>query len=180
MANPDGLIGGANLEGWLYILVAFDWGDEINLEQAGRLAPGALLDLPPRPRTPTSIAYKRRPLHFSLGAQCCVLPHVEPLPTQSAAATVFDFGGVSVAFKTHLQTPRESLSLLAGRLADVEVRRALIQAARQAVAPLHDKLRPAIGKAEWNPDLWEEYFVFHLPPRMIRSSNSRAKIRAQS
>jgi hypothetical protein len=164
MANPNALIGDANLEGWLYILVAFDWGDEVNLEQAGRLAPGAILDLPPRPRTPTSIAYKRRPLHFSLGAQCCELPHVEPLPTQSAEATVFDFGGVSVAFKTRLQMPRESLSSLAGRLADMEVRRALIRAARQAVAPLHDRLRPAIGKAEWNPDLWEEYFVFHLPP----------------
>ena len=75
-----------------------------------------------------------------------------------------DFGGVSVAFKTRLQMSRESLSSLAGRLADMEVRRALVQAARQAVTPLHDKLRPAIGKAEWNPDLWEEYFVFHLPP----------------
>jgi hypothetical protein len=164
MANPNALIGDANLQGWLYLLVAFDWGDEVNLEQAGRLAPGALLDLPPRPRTPTSIAYKRRPLHFNLGAQCCELPCVEPLPTQSAEATVFDFGGVSVAFKTRLQMSRESLSSLAGRLADMEVRRALVQAARQAVTPLHDKLRPAIGKAEWNPDLWEEYFVFHLPP----------------
>ena len=164
MSSPNASIGDAVLQGWLFILVAFDWGDEVNLEQAGRLAPGELLELPPRPRTPTSIAYKRRPLHFSLAAQCCELPGVEPLPTQSAQATVFDFGGVSVAFKARIQVPRESLSLLAGRLADMEVRRALIQSARQAVAPLHDKLQPAIAKPKWDADLWEEYFVFYLPP----------------
>jgi hypothetical protein len=164
MANPNALISEADLQGWLYIFVAFDWGEEVNLDQAGRLAPGALLDLPPRPRTPTSIAYKRRPLHFSLDAQRCDLPQVDLLSTQGAQVTVFDFGGVSVNFKTRLKTSREGLSSLAGKLAETEVRRALIHSARQAVTPLHEKLRPAIGKPEWASDLWEEYFVFHLPP----------------
>jgi hypothetical protein len=99
MANPNALISEADLQGWLYIFVAFDWGDEVNLDQAGRLAPGALLDLPPRPRTPTSIAYKRRPLHFSLDTQRCDLPQVDLLSTQGAQVTVFDFGGVSVNFR---------------------------------------------------------------------------------
>ena len=44
------------------------------------------------------------------------------------------------------------------------VQRTLIQAARQAVAPLHEKLLPAVTKPHWSHELWEEYFVFHFPP----------------
>ncbi len=44
----------AVLGGRLHVYVAFDWGDEIDLEHAGRLAPGAALALSRRPRTPSS------------------------------------------------------------------------------------------------------------------------------
>ena len=87
------------LAGWLYLYVAFDWGEEVNLDHAGRLAPGAVLDLSRRPRTPTSIAYKPPPLRFRLEAAALALPGAEPLPVESAEATVFDFGAVSVGFK---------------------------------------------------------------------------------
>ena len=152
------------LTGWLYFYVAFDWGDEVNLRQAGRLAPGAALDLSRRPRTPTSIAYKPPPLRFRLEAAALAVPGAAPLPVESAEATVFDFGAVSVGFKAPFRAGRAELTALAGRLADRDATRALIQTACQALTPLYEKLRPAVLRPTWNPDLWEEYFVFHFPP----------------
>ena len=116
MAPPDALAG------WLYLYVAFDWGEEVHLDRAGRLAPGAVLDLSRRPRTPTSIAYRPPPLHFRLETAGLTLPGAEPLPVQSAEATVFDFGAVSVAFKASFRLGRHALTALAGRLADRDVR----------------------------------------------------------
>ena len=152
------------LAGWLYLYVAFDWGEEVKLDRAGRLASGAVLDLSRRPRTPTYIAYRPPPLHFRLEAAALAVPGLEPLPVQSAEATVFDFGAVSVGFKAPFRMGRPALTALAGRLADRDVRRELIQAARQCVAPLHAKILPAVVKPKWDTDLWEEYFVFHFPP----------------
>src|SRR5207253_10038444 len=42
--------------------------------------------------------------------------------------------------------------------------RALVQAARTALQPLHQKLLPAVQDPHWQEDLSEEYFIFHLPP----------------
>lgn len=154
----------ALLTGALYLYVAFDWGEEVNLGHAGRLAPGAVLDLSRRPRTPTSIAYRPPPLRFRLEARPLALSGAESLPVESVEATVFDFGGVSVAFRAPFRSGRDALTALAGRLADRDVRRTLIQAARQTTAPLFEKIRPAVVKPQWHPDLWEEYFVFQFPP----------------
>ena len=154
----------SELSGWLYLFVAFDWGEEVNLEHAGRLAPGAVLDLSRRPRTPPSIAYKPPPLRFQLQAAALDLPGAEPLAIESAEATVFDFGAVSVGFRSPFRAAGAELSRLAGRLADRGLKQTLIQAARRAVTPLFEKIKEAVTRPLWSPDLWEEYFVFHFPP----------------
>jgi hypothetical protein len=161
MSNPEPPAP-IELAGNLLIFIAFDWGEEVNLERAGQLAPGAALTLVRRPRTPTSIGYKPPPLRFQLAPLLLDLPGAEPLPVRSVEATVFDFAAVSVAFRVPLRMTPEALAALAGRLSDVGPARAVVQAAREALAPLHEKLLPAVVKPEWKDDLWEEYFVFQF------------------
>jgi hypothetical protein len=149
--------------GVLQVYVAFDWGDEIDLEQAGRMVPGEVLSLSRRPRTPTSIGFKPPPLRFSLAPVPLPLPGLGAA-VRSVEATVFDFGAVSVALEVPFELAAAGLTQLAGHLADPATAAAVVQAARQAVLLLHGKLLPAIQKPQWNDKLWEEYFVFQLPP----------------
>lgn len=147
------------LEGALHMDVAFDWGEEIELERARRLAEATADELPRRPRTPSSIAYKPPPLVFALPPVTLQLP---PLGTFAAAchATVFDFGGMSVHAVVSLKGTAESFRKLAGQLAQAEV---LVESARRAARPLFDKLLPAIKEPHWS-SLSEEYFVFRFAP----------------
>jgi hypothetical protein len=151
------------LTGRLHLYVAFDWGDEIDLEHAARLAPAAVLTLARRPRTPSSIAYKPPPLRFQLDPVPLDLSILDGAPISSAEATVFDFAAVSVALHVPFRATATDLTALAGRLADPAVGLALVQSARRALEPLHERLRPAIEKPFWPGDLWEEYFVFQFP-----------------
>jgi hypothetical protein len=148
------------LAGTLHVYVAFDWGDEVDLEQARRLAPAGRQELPRRRRTPTSISYRPPPLRFLLGPFPLDLPGAGPAPV-TAEAVVFDFAAVSVALHVPFRLPLADLVRLAGRLADTTP---LVQAARAAVTPLHRALLPAIRQPQWRDDLSEEYLVFHLPP----------------
>ena len=66
MTTTSAIDAATPLSGRLYIFVAFDWGDEIDLERARQLAPSAEVELVRRSRTPTSIAYKPPPLRFHL------------------------------------------------------------------------------------------------------------------
>jgi hypothetical protein len=147
--------------GILHIHVAFDWGDEIDLEQARRLAPAAPRDLPRRRRTPSSITYRPPPLRFPLAPAALKLPEIGPVQPE-AEATLFDFGAVSVDLRVPFRLPPEALTRLAGWLADPTP---LEKAARSALEALHQKVQPAIHDALWQTDLSEEYFVFQLFPR---------------
>src|ERR1043166_3262288 len=106
------------LPGHLSIYVAFDWGEEIDLERAGRLAPAAVRTLSRRPRTPTSIGYKPPPLHFRLPPVSLDLHGFDKGALFAAEATVFDFGAVSVALQVPFRLSRDQLTALASRLAD--------------------------------------------------------------
>jgi hypothetical protein len=152
------------LAGRLYVYVAFDWGDELDLEHAGRLAPGAALALSRRPRTPSSFTYKPPPLRFRLPPVTLELPNGQRTTDESAEATVFDFAAVSVALCVPFRMTPAELSALAGHLAAPAAGAAVIQAARVAVRPLHERLLPAIQEPLWKDDLWEEYYVFQFPP----------------
>jgi hypothetical protein len=154
------LDGALLLTGTLHVYVAFDWGDEVDLEQARRLAPAGKHELPRRRRTPSSIAYRPPPLRFLLDPHPLDLAVAGAAPA-TAEATVFDFAAVSVALHVPFRLPLEQLIRVAARLADSTP---LVRAARDAVRPLHRRLLPAIRQPEWRDDLSEEYFVFHLPP----------------
>jgi hypothetical protein len=148
------------LSGTLHIFVAFDWGEEVDLEKARRLVPAEAQGLARRPRTPPSIAYRPPPLRYPLGAVPLSLPEIGVLRAD-AEASLFDFGGISTALHVPFHLTLPQLTRLAGWLAEpAEV----IQASRIALNSLHTQLRPAIHKPIWREDLSEEYLVFELPP----------------
>src|SRR4051812_22943244 len=105
----------AVLKGQLHLFVAFDWGEEVNLERAQRLQPADARDLPRRPRTPASFTYRPRPLRYGLGTVKLRLPELGEVAT-TAEATLFDFAGVSVALRLPLELSPERLRGLAGGL----------------------------------------------------------------
>jgi hypothetical protein len=154
----------APLAGHLWVFVAFDWGEEVDLDRARSLASGEELAFSRRPRTPSSFAYKPPPLRFPLGSLTLPLPGLELVPAQTAEAIVFDFAAVSVRVQVPFNLPPAALSRLAGDLSDPATATALVHAARAAVSPLFERLRPALQKSSWNESLWEEYFVFQFPP----------------
>src|SRR6267142_3365972 len=137
------------LRGTLHILVAFDWGEGIDLEHARRLAPAELHALPRRRRTPSSFGYRPPPLRFDLppvplelaelGAACA-----------TAGVTVFDFAAVSMALRVPFSLPPSRLIQLAGALAEPAD---IVQIARTALVPLYERLKPAVQGPDWKDDL---------------------------
>jgi hypothetical protein len=144
--------------GILHIYVAFDWGDEIDLERARRLILARVHELPRRRRTPPSIAYRPAPLRLEAPMRLPALPWLGAVEG-TADVTLFDFAAVSVAFHVPLRTTADGLRDLADSLADPSP---VVQAARAGLEPLHRQLLPAIQKPEWRDGLSEEYFVFQL------------------
>jgi hypothetical protein len=148
------------LTGTLHVYVAFDWGEEIDLEHARRLVPAEVQGLARRPRTPPAFAYRPAPLRYRLGAVPLSLPEVGVVRADTDA-TVFDFGAISTAVHVPFHLSMSQLRRLAGWLAEpTEV----VQAARIALTPLHQQLLPAIHHPEWREDMSEEYYVFEIPP----------------
>jgi hypothetical protein len=152
------------LAGRLHVYVAFDWGDEIDLDLARKQGAGVVLDMLRRPRTPHSIAYRPPPLRFPLGPVVIAMPGLAGTPIRSAEATVFDFAGVSVALQLPFSIPRQELRLLAAQLNEPASALAIMQTARAILEPLFHKLLPAINRPSWPDNFWEEYFVFQFPP----------------
>jgi hypothetical protein len=144
----------------LHVYVAFDWGDEIDLDRARRLVPAEVHALLRRRRTPTSIAYRPPPLRFVLDPVTLQLPELGSIRA-TTEATVFDFAAVSVALHIPFQLSAERLPRLADWLADSAP---LVREAESALKPLYQELLPAVSRPSWRDDLWEEYFVFQLPP----------------
>jgi hypothetical protein len=160
-AGPAGPLDSTTvLTGTLHVYVAFDWGDEVDLERARTLVPAEQHVLTRRRRTPSSFSYRPPPLRFLLEPPALDLPGVGPV-SATAEATVFDFAAVSVALHVPFRLPLAGLVRLAGRLADSDP---LVRVARVAVTPLHRRLLPAVDKPGWNENLSEEYFVFQFPP----------------
>src|SRR5205085_1292264 len=139
MTPPDAAVppGDETVRGQLVAFVAFDWGDEVDLDRARRLAPAAARPLARRPRTPSSFAYRPAPLRFGLGPAALPLPHLGDVPAAGAEATVFDFGAVSVGLRVPLDVTPACLAEVAGCLADPDTAAGVVRAARAAVTPLH-------------------------------------------
>jgi len=151
---------GTIFTGDLHVYVAFDWGDEVDLERARQLVPAEVQALPRRRRTPSSFQYRPLPLRIQLPSVEVTWPELGTIRSP-AEVTMFDFGAVSFALELPCQLPPAGLSRLAEWLATPAP---LIEVARTALKPLYQKLFPAIHDAQWKEDFSEEYFVFHLPP----------------
>jgi hypothetical protein len=160
MTSNDPLVAVGSLSGILHIYVAFDWGDEIDLEQARRLVPAEFHALARRRRTPSSIAYRPPPLRVVLPNVPLECPELGAVQA-AAEATIFDFGAVSVALHVPFNLNPSALTRLADWLADTPP---LIDAARNILQPLHPQLLPAIHDPFWSDDLSEEYLLFQLLP----------------
>lgn len=152
---PEGILAGT-----LHVYVAFDWGDEVDLDRARQLVPAEVQALPRRRRTPSSFEYRPPPLRFPLPPIEITWPELGTVRS-SAEVTMFDFGAVSFALELPFHLPAAGLTRLAEWLAAPAP---LIEIARTALKPLNQKLLPAIHDAQWKDNLSEEYFVFHLTP----------------
>jgi hypothetical protein len=161
---PEGIAADVRLNGRLWIYIAFDWGDEIDLEHARRLAPAPVRDLLRRSRTPTSFVYKPQPLDFPLPAIPLSVPGLPCDAVQTAHATVFDIAAVNLTLQVPLRMTLGELTQLAGCLAEPETETALMGSAVQALLPLFDKLKPALDRPHWQHTFNEQYFVFQFPP----------------
>src|SRR5260370_12250530 len=115
--------------GILHAFVAFDWGEEVDLEKARQLVPAELHALPRKSRTPPSIAYQSPPLRFGLPAISLTLPAVEAVHA-AADLMLFDFGAASLAVQIPFRIAASELSRLAGALPDPA---GILAAARTAV-----------------------------------------------
>ncbi|HZZ81040.1 MAG TPA: hypothetical protein VFE62_21240 [Gemmataceae bacterium] len=157
------------MQGILHIYVAFDWGDEIDLEGVRKLVPASTQELPRRPRTPLSFIYRPAPLRAPLPGVTLNLAELGPCQA-TANVTLFDFGAVSVAFHVPFNADPATLLRFAGSLADSSP---LIQKARELAEPIYQQALPAIHDPLWH-DLSEEYFVFQLGPDALEQANDRA------
>ena len=146
--------------GTLHVYVAFDWGEQIRLDEAARQVPASRQELPRRRRTPTSFTYRPPPLHLALEPVALELPELGAV-TAAAGLRLFDFGAVSLALRIPFTLPASALVRLAGALAEPS---SLVQTARLVLQPLFEQLLPAIDDPCWQSDLSEEYFVFQLSP----------------
>ena len=151
--------GTAPFAGILHVFVAFDWGEEVDLERARLLLPAEVHSLPRRLRTPPSIAYQAPPLRFALPPLNLVVPVLGPVQAP-AGLVLFDFGTASLAAQFNFRLAGTDLTRLAGELADPGM---FVQAARETLKPMFDKLRDVIVQPDWI-DLSEEYFVFQIIP----------------
>ncbi len=149
------------LAGTLHICVAFDWGDEIDMERARHLVPAETQLLPRRRRTPSSVGYRPSPLRIVLPSIAVKLPELGEV-LAPAVATVFDFAAVSVRLQAPFLLSEASLLRLAAALADPNT---VTRTVRAALEPLYRQLLPAVHDPLWTDDLSEEYFVFQFPPR---------------
>lgn len=148
----------SGFQGTLHIYVAFDWGEEVDLPQARQLVSAEWHDLSRRRRTPTSFAFRPTPLRIRLKPAPFDIAELGSV-TLTGDATIFDFAAVSIAFQVAFDLSHTRLKRLAGWLAEPA---ALLQLAREILAPLHQRLLPAIRNPNWQDDLSEEYFVFHI------------------
>jgi hypothetical protein len=149
----------ALLKGTLHIYVAFDWGEEVDLEKARRCSPAESQDLARRRRTPSSVAYRPAPLRYPLAGARIALPEIGDV-TPAAEAIVFDFGGVSISLQIPFELTADALANVAGSLAETQP---IVEEARRISTKLFETLKPAMHEPAWSP-LNEEYFVFQIDP----------------
>jgi hypothetical protein len=147
------------IDATIHLAFAFDIGYEIDLGRAQPLLPGESGPLPRRRRTPESIRYRPAPLRAAIGADGLSLPgEVAPVSPPRAELTLFDFGAVSMVAQFPIRISAGALLALAGELSEAGP---LNAAARRAIAPWIERIRPAVSGFEFS-EISEEYVVFQM------------------
>ncbi len=159
MSSASGSQSVQSASGFLHLFVAFDWGDEIDLDKVRQIVPSEQHVLPRKSRTPSSIAYQPPPMRSKLNRLPLKLTELGSI-SADADVTVFDFGAVSAAVHLPFEMGARPLSQMAGSLSESGT---LIAAVRDAVEPFFERLRPAIQNPVWS-EITEEYFVFQIFP----------------
>ena len=146
--------------GTLHVYVAFDWGEQIRLDQAERQVPASRQELPRRRRTPPSFTYRPLPLHLALEPVTLEMPELGTVKAP-AGLTLFDFGAVSLALAcpSRCRCPRWCAWPARWPSQARWCKRRV-----QLLEPLFRQVLPAIDEPCWQTDLSEEYFVFQLSP----------------
>ena len=153
------------MTGTLHIYVAFDWGDEINLDRAQKLVPPASYqELLRRRRTPSSFTYRPAPLRLGLGPVPITLPEIGAVQA-SAALTLFDFGAVSLWLRAPfaMASRRDSF----GSPAAWPIRRRSPAAARRCSSRFTSRSCRQSRTLSGDDDLSEEYFVFQFASEFL-------------
>lgn len=153
------------LRGEIHFFIAWDWSEELRLDDARRLSPTETQSLPRRRRTPASVAYSPAPLLYSLPSVQLNISELG-LVDAAAEATVFDFGGISVSFRIPFVLKSSQLLNVADSLGGAS---AIESAARRAAEPLYETLQVAMIRPNWT-SLTEEYVVFRIDPNCCPDS----------
>lgn len=148
--------------GEVYVNVAMDWGDEIDLRRASQLAPSQEQELARRTRTPASFGYRPAPLRFPLGARTIEHAGTSPISVH-LEASVFDFGGVNLRAVLEMPATGQMLRSFSG---DPGLLQSIIRTVQSASVQLFETLRPAIKEAR-REELVEEYIVFRFDPKSL-------------
>lgn len=151
-----------DVRGEVYVNVAMDWGDEIDLRRAAQLAPSQEQELARRTRTPASFGYRPAPLRFPLGTMNIEHAGAAPLSAR-LEASVFDFGGVNLRAIFEMPSTGEALSAFAG---DPGLLQPIIRTVQAAAASLYETLQSAIKDAR-REELAEEYVIFRFDPKSL-------------
>jgi hypothetical protein len=143
----------------IHLALAFDIGDEIDLDRARKILQGEPGQLPRRRRTPESFGYRPAPIRVELAPDGIYLPGEWSFRSPPRGElTLFDFGAISLSVQFPMNTTPAALQSLAGKLAESS---ALTDAARRLLAPWLERIRPAVYDFAIS-DLSEEYIVFQL------------------
>lgn len=148
--------------GEVYVNVAMDWGDEIDLRRAAQLAPSQEQELARRTRTPASFGYRPAPLRFPLGTIKIERAETGPISAR-LEASVFDFGGVNLRAVFEAPSTGEALRGFAG---NPSLLQSIIRTIQAAAASLFEILQPAIKDAR-REELAEEYVIFRFDPKSL-------------
>jgi hypothetical protein len=154
------------LVGQLIGLFSFDVGWEIDLARARTLiASAGPEESRGRRAAPAHLAYATPPVGVALGTR--EVPIGQTTVTATASARIHDFGAVTVVLRSPLDEPLDRLPGLTATLAGAGP---LEDAARAALEPLFERLRPAITKPGLNRFV-EDYYILQVdrvaPPATV-------------
>jgi hypothetical protein len=141
--------------GRVVALFAFDVAAAIDLQSIPSVLRPERSQIIRRRPAPEYVNYTEPPVEIALGERDLELGGEKRRAVLSAR--LFDFGAVSVAFAFGLETPLETLPVLAQEIARAD----LLGLARQALQELVLEIRPAFRDLGLN-ELVEDYYLFEL------------------